>query len=145
MKILRSERFWTWFAVHCWLGSVPFMVSLFVYTLTHGRTEKIAVGDSMLVVLMLTATTMIDLATIQIQGPRRLFFWSLLITVALGSAWFMLANTLGLALQYPDEQFDRGILQSMSLWLLAGAFVVALGVQIYITAVKGNPDDGRAD
>jgi hypothetical protein len=130
MRILWSERLWTWLAVHCWLGSVPFMASLLAYTLTHGKTEAIVAGDSMLLALMLTATTMIDLASIQVHGPPRVILWSSLIMLGWACGWFMLAN------QYPSEQFDIGVLRSMSLWLLLGTFVAALGVQIYIETIS---------
>jgi hypothetical protein len=133
MRLLRSERMWTWLAVHVGLGSVPLMVSLFVYTLTHGRTEQIAIGDSMLLALMLTATTMIDLARIRVQGPARPIVWSLLIMLAVSSASFMLANTLTLTVLDPEQEFDREFLSSLSLLLLLGAFVMAIGIQTYIT------------
>lgn len=112
------------------------MVSLFIYEVTHGKGELFAVGDSMLVVLMLTATTMIDLSAIQIRGAHRLLLWSLLITLALASAWFMLANALSLVLHYPADQFNREILRLMSLWVLAGAVVVAVSIQMYITLTR---------
>jgi hypothetical protein len=133
MRLLSSERMWTWLAVHVWLGSVPLMVSLFVFTLTHGRTEQIAIGDSMLLALMLTATTMIDFSRIQVQGAARPILWSFLIMLVVASASLMLANSMTLSLQDPSTQFDRGVLRSVSLLLLVGAFVMACGIQTYIT------------